>query len=119
MNAKEDLVEKNARKLSREERFNDETEASASRRRRRTTRFSVASRAKNRIGLVDGFGRQKFVLSLFFNFDLFSEKKEKQNTPREEEERDVFFCLIALMTFFGKEVQGKYPVIQERKCPLS
>ena len=58
MNAKEDLVEKNARKLSREERFNDETEASASRRRRRTTRFSVASRAKNRIGLVDGFGRQ-------------------------------------------------------------
>ena len=46
MNAKEDLVEKNARKLSREERFNDETEASASRRRRRTTRFSVASRAK-------------------------------------------------------------------------
>ena len=110
MNAKEDLVEKNARKLSREERFNDETEASASRRRRRTTRFSVASRAKNRIGLVDGFGRQNSS-SVSSLTSTSSRRRKRSKTPREKKRSEMFFfCLIVLMTFFGKEVQGKYPV---------
>ena len=112
MNAKEDLVEKNNASASREERFNDETEAfSASRRRRRTTtRFSVASRAKNRIGLVDGFGRQNSS-SVSSLTSTSSRRRKRSKTPREKKRSEMFFfCLIVLMTFFGKEVQGKYPV---------
>ena len=118
MNAKEDLVEKNNASASREERFNDETEASASRRRRRrTTRFSVASRAKNRIGLVDGFGRQNSSsvssltsLTSLTSSSSTSSRRRKRRKTLKKRSKMFFFCLVVLMTCFGKEVQGKYPV---------
>ena len=108
---KKDLVEKNTSVSSKS---CNETEASASRRRRRTTSFSVASRTKNRIGLVDGFGRQNSSsvssLTSLTSSSSTSTRRRKKSKTREKKSDMFFFCLVVLMTFFGKEVQGKYPV---------